>query len=308
MGSIPKYVELERPLLFEIVPSYPVARMEDVAAFTSTVIQHLHVSASIRSSPAPSTCTKLVYAVVSEPKPSMPARVCVAVATPRDAAPCTISLSLHALTLAGCAVPLPALPAVLIGINHEPAKGRRLWEAASAGDATGVESALAAGSSTEEAKRGKSALFVAVTGSHAEVVRVLLAAGADPHKDTGYLHLLHWARSVDVIDALLEDPRVDINACNDAGYTALHGSVRLDDSRVLHRLLADPRLDPSLVSDSELGASGVTALADAEERLVDDRLLGGDPRYAQVAAEMAALLRADPRVAAASRLAGARLL
>ena len=302
VGSIPMYVELERPLVFEIVPRYPAARMEDVVAFTSTVIQHLHVSASISSSPTPSP--KLAYTVVSEPKPSMPARVCVAVATPRHTSPCTVSLSLQALTLAGCTVPLSALPTVRIGINHEPAKGRRLWEAASAGDAVGVASALAAGSSTEETKRGRSALFVAVTEGHAEVVRVLLSAGADPHKDTGYLHLLHWARTGDVIDALLEDPRVDINAYNDAGYTALHGSIRLDDTSVLRRLLADQRLNPNLrlASGAERrvgSASGTTALADAEERLVDDRLRGGNPRYAQVAAEMVALLRTDPRVAAA---------
>lgn len=283
VARFPKYVELKHPILFDIVPhdSYPVDDVADAAAFTSTVVQHLHMSSIFSSGPA--SLPRQARAAVFVPKSSISTTVRVAIAAPSDAAPRTFSL--QALTLAGHAVTMPVSAPVRLGINHAPAKGGRLWEAASAGDAAGVVSALAAGSSTEETKRGKPALFVAVTGGHAEVVRVLLAAGADPINGEGFMPYLHLTHNVDVIDALLEDPRVDINACNGNGYTALHLTAMFCGAPELRRLLADPRLDPNVITKH-----GSTALAEAERRFAS---VGYCDRSA---AEVLDALRADPRV------------
>ena len=48
------------------------------------------------------------------------------------------------------------------------------------------------------------------------------------------------------VQMLDEDPKIDVNAQNDAGFTALHFAVRLQQTEVVKRLLAHPDIKPFL--------------------------------------------------------------
>ena len=53
----------------------------------------------------------------------------------------------------------------------------------------------------------------------------------------------HGKLAVQMLD---EDPKLDVNAQNDAGFTALHFAVRLQQTEVVKRLLAHPDIKPFL--------------------------------------------------------------
>ena len=117
------------------------------------------------------------------------------------------ALAIDAIMIDQSPVPSPHLPkALTIRFNHECSAAGSLWAAASDGDVSGLEAALAAGCSTEETQDvsratwqplvnalvstalsalqkfmgvGRSALCEATSNAHAEAVRLLLAAGAD---------------------------------------------------------------------------------------------------------------------------------
>lgn len=88
-----------------------------------------------------------------------------------------------------------------------------LWHAASTGDVAGVKSALAVGADIEgidfsENKNGRRALNYAALNNHADVIEVLLAAGAniESQNRTRFTPLHHAAEagSIDAIKALLK--------------------------------------------------------------------------------------------------------
>ena len=105
------------------------------------------------------------------------------------------------------------------------------------GDLDNVKLLLAHGAHASE-----SALSQAVTFGYADVVRTLIAAGANTELvDHNGINLLHWAAITNrpsVITALVQ-ARVPINAADDFGFTPLMYAATIDfgDTAVLSELL-----------------------------------------------------------------------
>lgn len=128
------------------------------------------------------------------------------------------------------------------------------------------------------------ALSMAVVRDHPDVVRVLLDAGASPNgintknsKKVDYLvYPLHWPRSVQVVDMLVE-AGAEVNAFNDRRQTALMDAAEKQDDyapEVVSALLkhgADPR---------HFDDKGLTPLSKAERadsvRLIAQAMKAGD--------------------------------
>jgi ankyrin repeat protein len=130
---------------------------------------------------------------------------------------------------------------------EEPA----LVEAAREGDAERVSELLASGAPFEEGvdargEHGRSALMAAAGGGHVEVVRALLAAGADPgatdHAGSTALFYFPPGSDPEIAELLLAaaggdgEPLVD--RANRAGQTALTNAALLGHSRLVEALLA----------------------------------------------------------------------
>ena len=101
-----------------------------------------------------------------------------------------------------------------------------LTAAADLGHAEIVRYLLAVGADVNaKTGHGNTALTLAAGRGHAEKVRALLAAGADVNaKDACGNTALIFAASkgyTEIVRALLEDPRIDVDAKNDEGYTPL---------------------------------------------------------------------------------------
>ncbi|MGW5851423.1 ankyrin repeat domain-containing protein [Streptomyces sp. NPDC055254] len=103
-----------------------------------------------------------------------------------------------------------------------------LIPAAEAGDAVRVAELLAAGAALDErSSAARTALDLAVDAGHAEVVRLLLEAGADPTADAGPYHeldalALAAMRGRTAVVAVLLDAGVDPNRkCGRPEYPAL---------------------------------------------------------------------------------------
>ena len=92
------------------------------------------------------------------------------------------------------------------------------------------------------AKPSEKALAQAVTFGYADIVRTLIAAGANAQiVESSGINLLHWAaiaNRADVIPALV-DAQVPINAMDDNGFTPLMYAATIDfgDTDVLKALL-----------------------------------------------------------------------
>jgi len=128
------------------------------------------------------------------------------------------------------------------GAEPEPPKEVRvrnapLTLASMTGDLDNVKLLLAHGAHASE-----SALSQAVTFGYADVVRTLIAAGANTELvDHNGINLLHWAAITNrpsVITALVQ-ARVPINAADDFGFTPLMYAATIDfgDTAVLSELL-----------------------------------------------------------------------
>ncbi len=139
-----------------------------------------------------------------------------------------------------------------------------LWTAASAGRREAVEALLEAGVNPNRLYRW-SPLHWAASNGHGDVVRVLLAHGADPAiEDHRGRTPLDQAKGSEVVAALLEagvDPDRQYG-----GYTPLHNAAALDDAAMVETLLAhgaDPNMrddrgrTPALIAE----AGGHTELA-----------------------------------------------
>lgn len=103
--------------------------------------------------------------------------------------------------------------------------GRRLIDAASAGDLAEVRLALAAGANVNA---NHVPLRVAAAYGHVDVVRALIAAGADVHAEIGVaLRLAAYHGHVDVLEALIV-AGADVGASGDyaINWAAAHGHHR----------------------------------------------------------------------------------
>ncbi|MFE2009593.1 ankyrin repeat domain-containing protein [Streptomyces sp. NPDC059491] len=151
-----------------------------------------------------------------------------------------------------------------------------LFDAIRDGDENGAVRALRDGADPEGREDGESALYRAALGNEAGIVRVLLAAGADPARrsgeDKGDLPLCGAACGghTEVVRALLA-AGVDPDQEEDFGFTALAWALRLghtDTARALLEHGADPdRPGPDgvlpLVAAARRGSAGcVRALLD----------------------------------------------
>jgi len=136
--------------------------------------------------------------------------------------------AIQALLDAGAAVDAPEN----VRVRNAP-----LVLAAMTGDLENLEVFLSHG-----AKPSEKALAQAVTFGYADIVRTLIAAGANAQiVESSGINLLHWAAIANraaVIPALA-DARVPINAVDDNGYTPLMYAATIDfgDTDVLKALL-----------------------------------------------------------------------
>ena len=143
---------------------------------------------------------------------------------------------MRALLDAGAAVEPP---------ENVKARQSPLLLASMSGDLETVSLLLARGASANPRPNpsGNSPISEAITFGRADIVRVLIQAGAktDLVERTG-VNLLHWATITNRADVIPELVRsgVDINAIDDAGFTPLMYAATIDfgDTATLSALLA----------------------------------------------------------------------
>ncbi|MFD6244500.1 ankyrin repeat domain-containing protein [Streptomyces roseolus] len=161
-----------------------------------------------------------------------------------------------------------------------------LFEGIAAGDEDAVVRALRAGADPEAVDDGETALYRAAVADEAGIVRLLLAAGADPGRaggpDGGDLPLCGAACGghVRTVRALLA-AGAGVDQEEAFGFTALAWAVRLGQAEVVRELLAagaDPDrvgpdgLDPLAASARRGSAACVRALLDRGARGAEDAL------------------------------------
>ena len=181
-----------------------------------------------------------------------------------------------------------ALAGFLIG------RGARydLWAAAGVGDLTGVRSRLGEGDGAWKAGGESNPVVVAAFRGHAEVLRELLAAGADPDTpstiDVAGDTVEQWGRPLwlasnrghlDVVDVLLAGgarPEVAVYASGSAvEQSLLHGHRRLADRLLLHGASGD-LLTYCVTGDVAAIAERLRAHPEDRGRLLWSALLAGN--------------------------------
>lgn len=184
----------------------------------------------------------------------------------------------------GWALAVCATAAVGSALGVSPAGAQELLEAARDGDAATVRALLGDGADVAEARGdGMTPLHLAAERGHAEVVRLLLDAGAPVHVGTRIgaytpLHLAARRGSGDIVRALL-DSGADARATTTSSrVTPLHLAAAAVNGTEAVEALLDAGADP----DAPEGSSGQTPLmfAASENRAAAvTRLLeaGADP-------------------------------
>lgn len=156
--------------------------------------------------------------------------------------------------------------------DDQPPEDRRLVEAAEAGDAGVVTTRLADGAPVDalDGLFGWAALHYAANSSHADIVAILLDAGADPDMasrfDETALDLAASAGAQDVVDLLIA-AGADIHR-DTIGWTALHAAAARGEVGVIGRLLGagalvDARNSIGETPLIEAAANGRTAAVEA---------------------------------------------
>lgn len=154
------------------------------------------------------------------------------------------NVTAKAVTIAASRCGSSASIRLLLMNNSDLNLSKALERASMSGDAENVKLLL------EHGAEPSAGLSQAVTFGYSDIVRMLIAAGANAKmtEDTG-INLLHWAAIAnrpDVIPALA-GAGVSINALDESGYTPLMYAATIDfgDARVLKALLkagADPKI------------------------------------------------------------------
>jgi ankyrin repeat protein len=125
---------------------------------------------------------------------------------------------------------------------------------------------------------GKTALILAVVNDRADIIHLLVAAGADPNlADSVGLRAIHWAVKCGHHECLRKviDEKADIEARDAAGRTPLSKAVTMGDMKAMHILL-----ESGADRDSQ-DCDGRTAVYVAARRLA-----AGDPTPKHTFAEM----------------------
>jgi outer membrane protein assembly factor BamB len=178
------------------------------------------------------------------------------------------------------ALAVAVLLATLAAPAQEPRE--RLWQAAREGDAAAVQALLDAGVEPDvEFRQGGTALIFAAQRGHAEVVRLLLARGANPNarETLNNTTALHFGISYPEVVRLLVEHQADVNARDlQAGQSPLWWAVIKRQPASAAVLLASGRVDARALRDAlaaagrsenpELAAEIRAALAKAEAEAV----------------------------------------
>ena len=194
------------------------------------------------------------------------ARVRAAVA----AAVCLVTIPSHAAAGAQTAPPKPAPASATLAPSPQ---AEAYLDAVRRGDVAAVEKALAAGVAVDTPFRyNRTALSFAADRGHVEVVRLLLAKGANPDATDSFYNqsALGWASSpaqtrrpehADVVKLLLEKGAK-------GRERALGAAIGEDDVRMLQVILSAGGLPPALLSDSLAAAKkdGKTEIVAALEK------------------------------------------
>lgn len=169
-------------------------------------------------------------------------------------------MKLRAISLFVLALVIPVATAAQTGKQE---LNDKLWEAARAGDAAAVTALLDKGAEVNAKFRyGATALFKAAERGHTEVVKVLLARGADVAvKDSFYgATAMTWAldnKHVEVVRALLEKDAESVG-------TVLMTGVREQNTVLVEMALARGGAKPEALSAALTEASGSK---DAKEKV-----------------------------------------
>jgi len=164
--------------------------------------------------------------------------------TPPPAAPETPGEALHAAVRAGKLAEVQRLVNSGAPVDARDALGSTpLLDAAWAGN-TAIGAFLiqhGADVNARHTEAGSSPLQYAVLTGHVELVHLLLKAGArvagDYRDGQSLLHVAAARGSVPIIDALLEDPKADVQALDANGNTPLDSAVLHGQLRTLETLL-----------------------------------------------------------------------
>ncbi len=127
------------------------------------------------------------------------------------------------------------------GVAQDTGDGDELLHAAGRGELSGVLASLEDGIDVDYDSGFGTALYLAATGGHEDVVKALLAAGANvAYRGNGGVTALLWAADYGrdgVVTALLA-AGADINQEDDSGWTALIHASASGRTTVVENLLA----------------------------------------------------------------------
>ena len=185
----------------------------EAASIARALLQHLHVTASLRTSAGRSIPLVLQCSVVDAGVPGV--RIIIS-PTWSMMAECPTDILVPSPTFAGKT--LPATPIVIsVGANHEPAVAGRLYDAIERGSFSGAVAALLDGCSTEERTVTLAfPLMLSCVNGRTDLVRLLMRVGASASAVGEYgWTALHFAVQFncapEVVELLLADPTVDVN-------------------------------------------------------------------------------------------------
>jgi len=132
------------------------------------------------------------------------------------------------------------------------------------GDVAEVSRLIAAGANVDKPGVFYTPLYTACIGQKLEVVKLLLAAGADVNLRSGLdegtvLHQASARGAEEIVKILLAVPDIDVTQSDKLGWTALHWASHRGHRSTVQILLSDPRVDVNAVTN--LGDTSLSVAA-----------------------------------------------